>query len=405
MMERADQALHDAKVASRERRGGETAQLAEAVDAVGRDARATGGADGNREPPAEASHTEQARRVARAAASALGRSTPVWRFAALLFGLGGVTIAVVSIGQMVEPLTPLAGAAIAAGLISLALSCVWAGASGLSEKWLHLAWGAAYGLLALAIALAGRSGTALLDLIPAIVMYGFLLFTTRTAAFYLIFGQGLYGAFAIGAGFADGITRTVITTVVIAIVGGLVAKLRLVTVRFARTNRELSERDALTGLANLRALRGRIVDVTERASSQQLQPVVVAIDLDEFKQVNDVHSHSTGDRVLIAVARAVSDRVRIDELVARRGGDEFIVVISDADPQYADAVVQRIADAIARARSRVCPDIRPTASVASVPWQPGETPDDFLHEADIALHGKKAESRLLPHLAATASLA
>jgi diguanylate cyclase (GGDEF)-like protein len=168
---------------------------------------------------------------------------------------------------------------------------------------------------------------------------------------------------------------------------------------FARKNRELSELDALTGVANLRALRGRVVDAVERASSQQLHPVLVAIDLDEFKQVNDVHSHSTGDRVLIAVARAVSERIRLDELVARRGGDEFVVVINDAEPQYAEAVVQRIDDAIARARRRICPDLRPTASVTSVPWRPGETPDDFLHEADIALHGKKAKSRLLPGLA------
>ena len=268
-----------------------------------------------------------------------------------------------------------------------------------APKWLHVPWIAAYGLIALAIVLAGRSGTALLDLLPMIVLYGFLLFKARTAAFYLIVGQALYGAFAIGGGFANGVVRTVITTVVVAVVAGLIAKLRLVTVRFSRRNRELSELDALTGVANLRALRGRIVDVIERASSQQLHPVVVAIDLDEFKQVNDVHSHSTGDRVLIAVARAMSEHVRINELVARRGGDEFAVVINDADPQYADAVLQRIDDAITRTRSRICPDLPATACVASVPWRPGDTPDDLLREADIALHAKKAESRLFPHLA------
>jgi diguanylate cyclase (GGDEF)-like protein len=234
-------------------------------------------------------------------------------------------------------------------------------------------------------------------------MYGFLLFKARSAALYMLLGDGLYGAFAIGGGFAQGVARTVITTVVVAVVGGLVAKLRLVTVRFARKNRELSELDALTGVANLRALRSRVADLVERAASQQLHPIVVAIDLDEFKQVNDVHSHSTGDRVLVAVARAVSERVRIDELVARRGGDEFVVAIDDADPEYADAVVGRINDAIVRARRRICPDLRPTASVISVLWRPGETPEDFLHEADVALHGKKAESRLLPHMATTAN--
>ena len=59
----------------------------------------------------------------------------------------------------------------------------------------------------------------------------------------------------------------------------------------------------------------------------------MAIDLDGFKQVNDVYSHSTGDQVLVAVARTVTERVRIDALVARRGGDEFVVVLEDADPQ------------------------------------------------------------------------
>ena len=107
-----------------------------------------------------------------------------------MFGLGAVVIASLSVAQMVEPLTPMAGGAIAAGSLALALSCLWAGISGLPQRWLHLPWLAAYGLLALAIALAGPSGTALLDLIPAIVMYGFLVFSARTAALYMLSGTG-----------------------------------------------------------------------------------------------------------------------------------------------------------------------------------------------------------------------
>jgi diguanylate cyclase (GGDEF)-like protein len=406
MMERADQALHDAKVASRERRRGQASPSPDPLDTVEADFAAASGA---REQLAEGSakdaeieRTRPPRRPLRRVTDPLGRANPDWIFAALLLALGAAVIASLSVAQMVEPLTPRAGTAIAAGSVALALGCAWAGISGLSPRWLHLPWLAAYGLLASEIALAGPSGTALLDLIPAIVVYGFLVFKPRTALLYMVLGQGMYGAFAIGGGFTQGVARTVITTVVVTVVGGLVAKLRLVTVRFARRNRELSELDALTGVANLRALRGRVADVVERASSQQLHPVVVAIDLDEFKQVNDVHSHTTGDRVLIAVARAVSERVRLDELVARRGGDEFAVVINDADPEYADAVVQRIADAIARTRCRICPDLRPTASVAAVSWQPGETPDDLLHAANIALHARKGESRVAPDLAAIA---
>jgi diguanylate cyclase (GGDEF)-like protein len=406
MMERADQALHDAKILSRERRRGQASLSVDPLDTFEADpAAASGGGeqldDGTARDP-EIETARAPRRPLRRVTRSLGRANPDWIFAALLLALGSVVTASLSVAQMVDPLTPMAGTAIAAGSMALALSCAWAGLSGLSSRWLHLSWLAAYGLLATEIALAGPSGTALLDLIPAIVVYGFLVFKPRTAALYLVLGQGMYGAFAIGGDFTQGVARAVITTVVVAVVGGVVAKLRLLTVSFARKNRELSELDELTGVANLRALRGRVADAVERASSQQLHPVVVAIDLDEFKQVNDVHSHTTGDMVLVAVARAVSERVRLDELVARRGGDEFVVVINDADPAYADAVVHRIADAIARTRCRICPDLRPTASVTAVSWRPGETPDDLLHAANIALHARKVESRVGPDLAAIA---
>jgi len=396
VMERADQALHDAKVASRERPRSETRAFTETRNGVEAGRRAKSGGGELSQSPAQDSSFARATPtlgLLRRGAHALGRCNPDWTFAALLLALGPVATVSVSVARMVEPFSPAAGIATGVAALALPVGCVWAGISGVSPRWLHLPWLAAYALLGLEIALAGPSGTALLDLIPAIVMYGFLVFKPRTAVLYLLLGQGMYGAIAISGGFAHAVGRTIITTVVVAVVGGLVAKLRLVTIRFARTNRELSERDALTGIGNLRALRERVVHVIERASSGQLHPVLVAIDLDEFKQVNDVHSHSTGDRVLVAVARAVSERVRLDELVARRGGDEFAVVIDDADAEYADVVVRRIADAIARTRSRICPDLRSTASVAYVPWQSGQTPDDLLHAADVALHARKAESR------------
>jgi diguanylate cyclase (GGDEF)-like protein len=296
----------------------------------------------------------------------------------------------VSVAHMVAPFSPLAGLATASSSMMLAFGCLWAGASGRSTKWLHLPWLAAYGLLGIEITLAGPSGAALLDLLPAIVVYGFLLFNARNAALYMLLGDAMFAIFAIGNGYSEGLGRTVITTVVVTVVGGLVAKVRLVTVAYARTNIELSERDELTGVANMRALRSKMTDVIERARSRQTHPILVAIDLDEFKQVNDRLSHSTGDRMLVAVSRAVSERVRIDELVARRGGDEFAVVIGDGDAQYADDLARRIADAITVARRRMCPDLRPTASVAAVLWRPGETPEDLLRQADTALHRNKA---------------
>jgi diguanylate cyclase (GGDEF)-like protein len=393
-MERADQALHEVKVASREHRQGRASASAKAaqeqtVDTTATDVQqpqSTGGAAAE----SEVGRPARGRSPMRAVRRALLESNPDWTFAALLLAIGPIVTGFVSVANLVRPFTPAAGLATASGSMTLAVACVWAGATGRSTKWLHIPWLAAYGLLAIEISLAGRSGAALLDLLPAIVMYGFLLFNARSASLYMLLGDAMFGFFAIGHNYAEGTGRTVISIVVVAAVGGLIAKVRLVTVGYARTNIELSERDELTGVANMRALRSKITDVIERARSRQLRPILVAIDLDEFKQVNDRLSHSTGDRMLVAVSRAVSERVRIDELVARRGGDEFAVVISDGDAEYADVLTQRIADGIALARRRMCPDLKPTASVAAVQWHPGETPDELLRQADTALHRRKA---------------
>lgn len=410
MMERADQALHEAKIDSRRRRHAVACAEAEAPQAVGIpndlaytvEPAESAGPQQQSQTDSEQTERSPYARLLKVVGHAVTEGDPDWRFAALLLNLGAVVIGLVSLAGWVAPLVPVYGALVAACAGALGIGCLWAGTRGISHGALHLPWLLAYGLLAIEIALAGPSGAALLDLIPAIGMYGFLVFKARTAALYLVLGQGMYAAFAIGGHFTEGVMRTVVSTAVVAVIGGLIAKLRLVTIQFARTNRELSELDALTGVGNVRALRGRVADVIDRAGTQELRPVLVTIDLDEFKQVNDVHSHSTGDRVLIAVSRAVSERVRIDELVARRGGDEFVVVLRDADPSYTEEVVRRIDDAIVRARSRICPDLRPTASVTAVPWQPGETPDELLHDADVALHVEKARSRPISRLAATA---
>ena len=181
--------------------------------------------------------------------------------------------------------------------------------------------------------------------------------------------------------------------VCIALIAGLIAKLRTVSVGFARRHRELAEVDSLTGVANLRAAKVRLAYAVKRARAERGRPAVVAIDLDEFKPTNDEHSHSTGDKVLQVVARAISTAVRLEDLVARRGGDEFLVVIDDSDPEHLDEVGQRIGDAIVRARRRVCPDLCPTAGVASLEWHTGEAADDLLHRADEALHTAKLTGR------------
>ncbi len=361
MMERADEALHEAKLRGRgERSPGARVTLL---------------------PVAAPQPAPEATRL---------RRDPVWNFAAIPFAVCGIAV---WIACGLTSLDVAAGAAIACSLWLLSLACLAASGRLPVRRWLDACWAVGFVLVGGAIALAGGSGAALLDLLVLLSLYGFLMFETRPALAYALLGAAFYAALAIGRGYAYAWPRTIVMVVVLAAVGGVVGKLRLTIVAFARRHRELSELDSLTGLANVRALRARVHSAVERAAAGGGPPAVVAIDLDDFKLVNDRYSHSTGDKMLVAVARAVSTVVRVDDLVVRRGGDEFAVVLEDTDPAFARAICERVARAVEAGRLRVCPDLPATASVAYRAWEEGESAGELLHEADVALHACKARVR------------
>jgi diguanylate cyclase (GGDEF)-like protein len=110
------------------------------------------------------------------------------------------------------------------------------------------------------------------------------------------------------------------------------------TARYA----ELASIDAMTGLYNRRHL----MEVAEAAfaHAQQLgQPLaVLLIDVDHFKQINDVHGHAEGDRVLAEVARSCREQVRPDDIAGRYGGDEFVIVIPRATSVRAAQIAARL---------------------------------------------------------------
>ena len=103
--------------------------------------------------------------------------------------------------------------------------------------------------------------------------------------------------------------------------------------------------DPLTGLPNRRALDLRLRETSTSASGQ---PCAIAlIDLDRFKAVNDARSHAAGDAVLRAVASALRTALRAQDLVARYGGDEFVVVLPATTLPVAQAALTRATQAVA----------------------------------------------------------
>ncbi|QXI37111.1 sensor domain-containing diguanylate cyclase [Pseudomonas xantholysinigenes] len=156
-------------------------------------------------------------------------------------------------------------------------------------------------------------------------------------------------------------------------------------------NRELAERDALTRVANRYRLEKTLQQECERARRFREPLALIAMDLDDFKPINDRHGHAQGDAALIEVSERIQGRLRDQDLLARWGGDEFAVVL----PQTALEDARDIAIGIQRAVADIAPvgDCQLTMSYGVVQWQDGEDQRDLLVRADKALYQAKAAGK------------
>ena len=143
--------------------------------------------------------------------------------------------------------------------------------------------------------------------------------------------------------------------------------------------------DPLTGLPNRRALDLRLREISTSANGQ---PCAIAlIDLDRFKAVNDARSHAAGDAVLRAVASSLRTALRAQDLVARYGGDEFVVVLPATTLPVAQAVLTRATQAVAELPLDTGAGV--TMSVGVVRMPPAGAPDAALADADAAMYRAK----------------
>jgi diguanylate cyclase (GGDEF)-like protein len=139
--------------------------------------------------------------------------------------------------------------------------------------------------------------------------------------------------------------------------------------------------DALTGVYNRRYIDRRLVEEVARARRQQYRISCLYIDLDHFKQVNDSVGHHAGDEVLREVANRIKAELRISDALGRFGGEEFVVLLIDADLDSASRVANRIRASVADR-----PVDLPDGGVLSVSVSIGvATLDDF--ERDHAIEG------------------
>lgn len=175
-------------------------------------------------------------------------------------------------------------------------------------------------------------------------------------------------------------------------IGVAFAVLMMVGARSERRYRHAALHDALTDLANRRALYERGGDMLRDALAQGRTVALLMCDLDRFKRINDDCGHEAGDRVLAAFAGVLRRAVRKGDLCARIGGEEFVVLAPDMDAEGALGLAERIREQLRQCDCRVCEPLSVSIGVVCAP-RGGDDLGTLLARADRAMYRAKDAGR------------
>ena len=227
------------------------------------------------------------------------------------------------------------------------------------------------------------------------------------AASIVLVGSGssvVGSAIDVLAGLGGGVNRTLAITVILNVALILFGWRRHSDLRAEIAERAVAEqhaqalalRDPLTGFFNRRAVAENGAAILDRATGRGKWAVLLMLDLDHFKHVNDLHGHGVGDALLKAIARAIADLLPASALPARLGGDEFACIFVVDHGQ--SAAIERVADAVVSRLGQPF-DVDGTVANVSVSCgiavadQAGATISSMMRRADIAMYAAKQQGR------------
>ena len=213
-----------------------------------------------------------------------------------------------------------------------------------------------------------------------------------------LFREALIGCFAaamlvLTLRYADGGTSISPGMIFLNLFGGIILLYAYILMgRIERSRAQLEERsrlDTLTGLMNRRGL----LEITDRLFAELHQHsgrlVVMFADLDKFKLINDTFGHAAGDDVLKRFARILSDTLRREDVAARMGGDEFVIILADTDVEQAEVIAQRVQRHVAECGREHRLEFSVTFGLGEAPAH-GDTLSGVLARVDRALYHAKA---------------
>lgn len=163
----------------------------------------------------------------------------------------------------------------------------------------------------------------------------------------------------------------------------------------ARRLTSLADRDPLTGLYNRRRFEDNFEKILARASRYGHGVALLYVDIDNFKMINDLSGHKTGDEIIQKVAQVLKQSIRATDLPVRQGGDEFAVVMDEVDLEIVQAAVQRFADRLGGVRFRRHDRLNSISCSVGVAMYPdhGTSVGELMANADMAMYHAKSESR------------
>jgi diguanylate cyclase (GGDEF)-like protein len=157
----------------------------------------------------------------------------------------------------------------------------------------------------------------------------------------------------------------------------------------------LAHHDALTGLPTRLLLHDRLSVAITRANRGHHKVALLAVDLDNFKRVNDLMGHHVGDELLVASTRIMQQCVRASDTIARMGGDEFVIILDDLTSQRdAEQVAEKLLLALQAPLHIAAHSIIPTASIGICVFpDDADSAETLLKNSDAAMYRVKAEGR------------